>query len=304
MIDTVRGVLRVRKWPKKRGPPKSAKQRFWVDWFIQANLLAKYADGMSQARAIAMTKGTGLYPRDVLLSAMRGRLYWWADETGWKWFPMAATQDVSDSLDTIAQAIGSVLVRAVDRWRAPVPGAIGAHLTYQGDAAAPTWEVPAGGVIQALLAGTPIIPDGSVSEYILDVSAELSVSVMLDQIGQATSGQPRFRFSTDGGVSYHSGGTDYTEIHTSHAASGYLLRDQIWTTASLRTTNHYVNMMLENLRVGRAAWRLSGGAVSNAAVVRTGFLNIDGAVTHVKVFTSNGSNFNAGTIRAVGLRAA
>ena len=145
MIDTIRGVLRVRKWPKKYGKPRSISQQFWVDWFKQANRAAKYFDGMQQARAIEMTKDSGLYPRDVMLSAMRGRLYWWADETGWKWFPMAAIQDVSDSLDVLAQSIGSVLIRAVDRWRAPDPGSPGDVLTYQGSEAGPEWQPPAGG---------------------------------------------------------------------------------------------------------------------------------------------------------------
>ena len=145
MIDTVRGVLRVRKWPKKRGTPRSALQRWWVDWFTQANLLAKYADGLSQANAIKITKGTGLYPRDVFLMAMRGRLYWWTDETGWKWFPMAALQDVSDALDVIGQTIGDVLVRATDRWRPAADASDGFVLTNKGPAAAPVWELPSGG---------------------------------------------------------------------------------------------------------------------------------------------------------------
>ena len=145
IIYAQRGVLRVAKWPRKRGTPKSAKQRWWNDWFTQANLLAKYADPMSQARAIQMTKGSGLYPRDVLLEAMRGRLYWWADETGWKWFPMAATQDVSNSLDTVAQVVGSILVRALDRWRAPALGNLDEVLTLKGPDLIPEWAAPGGG---------------------------------------------------------------------------------------------------------------------------------------------------------------
>ena len=145
MIDTVRGVLRVRKWPKKRGTPRSALQRWWVDWFTQANLLAKYADGLSQANAIKITKGTGLYPRDVFLMAMRGRLYWWTDETGWKWFPMAALQDVSKALDVLGQTVGDVLVRATDRWRPAPDASDGFVLTHKGPDASPVWELPSGG---------------------------------------------------------------------------------------------------------------------------------------------------------------
>lgn len=144
MVDAVRGVLRVRRWPAKYGKPRSALQAWWIDWFRQANLLAKYADGLSQVRAKEMTEGTGMYPRDILLKAMRGRLYFWADQDGWKWYSMAAIQDISESLDVLAQTVGSVLVRATDRWRAPPAAAIGDVLTYQGDTAPAVW-LPAGG---------------------------------------------------------------------------------------------------------------------------------------------------------------
>ena len=170
MVDTVRGVLRVRKWPKKRGTPKSELQRYWIDWFKQANLLAKYADGMAQARAIAMTKGSGLYPRDIMLKAMRGRLYIWADENGNKYYPMAGIQDISDSLDVLAQQVGSVLVRATDRWRSAVPGNIGDVLTYQGPAAAPDWQAAAAAAsgLGALvsLSSNPSIPNNTFTPII------------------------------------------------------------------------------------------------------------------------------------------
>jgi len=304
MIDTVRGVLRVRKWPKKRGPPKSAKQRFWIDWFTQANLLAKYADPMSQVRAIEMTKGTGLYPRDVLLSAMRGRLYWWTDDTGWKWFPMAATQDVSNSLDTIAQVVGSVLVRAVDRWRTPPPAAIGNVLTYKGDAASPLWEAPGGGLAQVALTGTPIVPDNTVNNYVLDVSADFSVQLMYDQLGQATSGQPQIQFSTDGGVSYKSGATDYQQVSTDAITQTDTALDRIWTTPIFSGSGHDLNGFFNMLRAGRANYALATGKRGNRGMHRGGFCTFDGPITHIKIFTNNGSNFNAGSIRATGLRAA
>jgi len=140
MIDVLKGQVRVRKWPTKRGPPKSELQAWWVDWFKQANLLAKYVDGASAARAIDMSMGSGMYPRDILLKAMRGRLYSWEDPSGRIWRSMAAILDISNSLDVLSDAIGSVLVRASDRWRAPSPGAVGDVLTYQGAAAAPSWQ--------------------------------------------------------------------------------------------------------------------------------------------------------------------
>ena len=139
VIDTVRGVLRVRKWPRKRPGPRTAIERWWTDWFVQANLLAKYADGMSQARAIQMTKGSGMYPRDVLLKAMRGRLYAWTTPDGWKWYSMAAVGDITESLDVLGQTVGDILVRALDRWRPPPPGNLGDVLTNAGPGAPPAW---------------------------------------------------------------------------------------------------------------------------------------------------------------------
>ena len=153
MVDTVRGVLRVRKWPRKRGTSTHPNNIFWVDWFRQANLLVKYADEMSQRRAKEMTAGQAVYPRDVMLAAMRGRLYQWVDETGWRWYPVAGIFDVSESLDFLAQTVGGVLVRAPDRWRAAAEPAIGRVLTYQGANLAPKW---------APIAGTAVFGGGCV----------------------------------------------------------------------------------------------------------------------------------------------
>jgi len=144
MLDTVRGTLRVRKWPKKRGKAKSALQQQWIDWFTQANFLAKYASGYDQVAAIERSKGTGLYPRDLILKAMRGRLLWWVDQDGWRWYPMAAIGDISETLDVLGQTVGSLLARFTDRWR-PVPlNNTGDVLTSQGPLAVPVFAAPAG----------------------------------------------------------------------------------------------------------------------------------------------------------------
>lgn len=64
------GQLRVRSWPRKRGPSKSAAVRLQNAWFKDANRLAKHCAASQQIAAIEMTKGTGLYPRDLLLKSM------------------------------------------------------------------------------------------------------------------------------------------------------------------------------------------------------------------------------------------
>ncbi len=199
MVDTVRGVLRIRKWPKKRGTPKSALQLWWIDWFRQANKLAKYADAMSMRLAIKYTAGTGIYPRDLLLKAMRGRLYTWRDENGRMYYPMAGVQDISDSLDVVAQEIGSVLVRAIDRWRNAESGAAGKVLTHQGAAQPPSWQAPAAGGsgVAALLTLTsnPTIANGVFTPIIWGTE-EYDVGGYVDLAANPT------RFTAPAGVNY------------------------------------------------------------------------------------------------------
>lgn len=66
MVDTINGKLRVRKWPVKRGQPKSEQVRIQNDRFASAQRLAKTAPFQLVNRLIDATKGTGLYPRDLL----------------------------------------------------------------------------------------------------------------------------------------------------------------------------------------------------------------------------------------------
>ncbi len=300
MIDTLRGVLRVRKWPKKRGTPRSALQRWWIDWFRQANILAKYVDGASQARAIAMTKGSGLYPRDVLLKAMRGRLYHFVDQDGNKWFPMAGIQDISDTLDMLAQNIGSVLVRAVDRWRAPDPGNLNDVLTYKGIAAPPVWQAPsAGGLVTEELAESPISPDNSVNFYNFDVSAYAEVQFIFQDIATASPDSLHVRFSIDNGVTYRSGGSDYRALRFSPGADHNTSRStlELYDTSTAAARNGLARV--GSLRVARA---FLNGAIgpSNSVMFCSGFARFDGPVTNVRFMSGAGSNFDAGTIFAVG----
>lgn len=304
MIDTVRGVLRVRKWPKKRGTPKSPLQRWWNDWFRQANLLAKYADGMTQARAIALTKGTGLYPRDIILKAMRGRLYIFHDENGKVWYPMAAIQDISDSLDVLAQNIGSVLVRATDRWRAPPTGNVNDVLTYKGGAAPPIWQAPAtaGGLVQETLPGYPITPDGSLNAYELNVSAYSLLSVVLDGIGFVSSDRPILTLSIDGGATFKTGGTDYRQSYVTSSGGGGADVALIHLTPNAVAANHNSNMNLANVKAGRLSWSGMGDTSASYSTSRSGFANFDSPVTNIRISSLSGSNFNAGVIRVVGTR--
>lgn len=302
MIDVVRGVLRVRKWPARRGKPRSAAQRFWVDWFKQANLLAKYADGYSMARAIELTRKTGLYPRDILLKAMRGRLYTWVDETGWRWYPMAARQDISESLDVLSQRVGSLLVRAEDFWKDVAPGTFGDVLTHQLGDVPPKWIAPAGGggISTEILPGSPIVPDGTVNFYDVDVTKYATLEANFDVVGFASSDRPVFRFSIDGGLTFKAAAADYRMVFVNHAGSGFQTLSQGHLSPTAGTTAHRCIVTFTNLRAGRCAWSSSSARASNSGVVYTGFFNFDGPVTDIRFLGWVGANFNAGNIHLVG----
>lgn len=144
LVYVARGVRCIRAWPRKRGPPTNPITLWWNDWFAQANYLAKYASSYDITRAKELTEGTKLYPRDIILSAMRGRLFWWVDEDGNKWLPYMAKIDISESLDVLAKTVGDVMVRGLSLWGAPPPGDEGDRLTYHPDAP-PTWAPVGGG---------------------------------------------------------------------------------------------------------------------------------------------------------------
>ncbi len=302
MIDVVRGVLRVRKWPKKRGPPKSASQRFWVDWFKQANLLAKYADPMTQIRAKELTAHTGMYPRDIILAAMRGRLYTWVDDNGWRWYPVAAIDDISESLDVLAQTVGSVLVRAVDRWRAPAPGNLDEVLTLKGSPAIPVWAASAGGggITQEVVPGTPIVVDGTKTFYDIDVSAYALFNLILEDMTYSASDSILFRFSTDGGVTFKDDVADYVRAFVNQNTSGMLTRSDIEAFKDDAVSGPKGAYAFENLNLGRAFWSGFGGTTSAKAQVIGGYATFTGPITTIKIFTRLMTTMDAGTIRLVG----
>lgn len=75
MVDTFRGQLRVRAWPRKRGPAKHPHTR-WMNHIFKINMRnLKLVDGLSTGWAYAAAKGTGLYPRDILYASATSGLF-------------------------------------------------------------------------------------------------------------------------------------------------------------------------------------------------------------------------------------
>lgn len=303
MVDTVRGVLRVRKWPRKRGTPTSPAQLFWVDWFRQANLLAKYASAATLISAIALTKGSRWYPRDIILKAMRGRLITVTDVTGWRWYSMAAILDVSATLDILAQTVGGVLVRATDRWRAPPPGNLGDVLTNQGNGAPPIWQAAGGGggVTQAELPESPILPDNTVTFYDIAVSNYVEVVVSLEVVKFNTSSTPQIRLSTDGGVTFKAGAADYYNFVLNQSLINSV-NVSFWGLANAGATSGFDgDTRLTNLRAARAVYAGGQARPGVNGAYRAGHANFDGPITHIRFLNSAGVLIKSGTVRLVGL---
>jgi len=143
MVDVYRGTIRVRKWPKKRGPPKTDAHREQVEKFSQANRLAKYALPQSQVAAISATKNTSFYPRDLQVMAMYGRAWALAFPGQRTLWPVAARQDVSGSLDVLASTEGDLLARGPNFWSQVPGGTLGQVLTSNGGSLLPSFK-PAG----------------------------------------------------------------------------------------------------------------------------------------------------------------
>lgn len=139
MMDTCRGVLRVRKWPKPRGKPRNENEAYWQEWFREAQICAKYAPAQDIIAAREATKGTVWKPRDLQMKAMRGRMWTFITPDGRKIYSMAQRVDVSEGLDIISQVPGSMLVRGEMYWEYLVPGPEGYVLTSRGENMLPYW---------------------------------------------------------------------------------------------------------------------------------------------------------------------
>jgi len=74
IVDTYRGKVRVRSWKGKLKRPLHPHTTYMNAWFSDACRKIKYADARAVDFAIQTAKGTGLYPRDILMASMAGGL--------------------------------------------------------------------------------------------------------------------------------------------------------------------------------------------------------------------------------------
>jgi len=303
VFDVTRGTLRVRRWPRKRPGTMPAEQAFWVDWFKQANRLTKYVDGASTIRAMQITKNTGMYPRDILLKAMRGRYVTWKDQFGWIWSSMAARGDISQSLDILAQTVGNVLVRGATYWLAAANEGLGNVLTSMGPGNPAQWVAPVTGQTQIEAPGSPIFPDNTKSTYTILIDKFLDAHIQLEAVTLNAADTIKVRFSNDGGVTWFSAVDDYLNIALTSTV------EQCQTAAEFGISNgsiefvNTVGMFFGHLQSDRLYMEgMCGDLSGGSARARYGIARFSGPVNAIQIFTGTGTNFKSGLIRVLGAK--
>lgn len=142
MVDTVRGVVRVRKWPEKRGRNRSAVNQWWSEWLRQAMLLWKYSDPRQQQLWRDATKDLPVKPTDPFIQAIRGTIWFFVDEDGIVLYPTQARDKVSYSLDIIEQLPGGMLVRGTHTWQGIEPANESGLILFSNSQKMPEWGTP------------------------------------------------------------------------------------------------------------------------------------------------------------------
>lgn len=211
-VDSVRGVLRVRAWPRKRGPPKSAAVKAQNIWFRDCLDLIKKIEPGFLLWCMERTKRTNIYPRDLAMQLLSGRGICFLREDGRRIFPEVFMKDVSLSLDSIGQIQGQLLYRGVDYWTPlqPTPAA-GQVLGYDPLSGAPFWTNQTPAAPTWHLVDRHIV-SGAVANYDINVSAYDELAVMFYDLTASANGIRWLRVSTDNGLTFWNTNGDYRII--------------------------------------------------------------------------------------------
>lgn len=146
VVRVLNGQAIMQKWPRRRGRKRHPTTKAQNEKFAQAQKLAKQANSQDQWMAIEVAKNSPLYPRDLLVSAMYGRLFETLTIDGKEYVSVAVRDDISDDLDKVGgSVVGSILYRAAEGWRGLLPGNDDDVLTSHGEAGPPSWELGGGG---------------------------------------------------------------------------------------------------------------------------------------------------------------
>jgi len=135
-----RGILYASKWPRHKGRSPSPQVRHNQEWFAKAQAAYKLTAPQIIVTAMQATAGTPLLARDLLTSAMAGRLFSITVQGERTLYPVAARIDVSTSIDILGHNPGDMLYRGPEIWATFPAGRPGQHLMSNGPLSSPTWE--------------------------------------------------------------------------------------------------------------------------------------------------------------------
>lgn len=142
-IQPTRAGLVAKAWPKKRGKRLPPKQAEAMERFKEAAIICKYAPSADQLQSRKLARGSQFLPRDLQYMAIYGRLATLFFTNGERRYQMASKVDITELLDVLGFAPGTILFRGKDYWEALEPGFEGAALTIQDGL--PAWGESGGG---------------------------------------------------------------------------------------------------------------------------------------------------------------
>lgn len=116
VVDTVRGAIRVRKWPRKRGRKRNPTNMWWSEWLRQAMALWRYSPPRWQETWRQATRDLPVKVTDPYIQAVRGTIWYFQNPDGSIAYPRQMRDKVSYSLDAIIQKYGGMLARGKDNW--------------------------------------------------------------------------------------------------------------------------------------------------------------------------------------------
>lgn len=155
---TRRGQPVFQKMPPKQPVPRTFAEKVNRDTFAYSAQVAPLMDAYQQQFARELAKITQLLPRDFLFIALFGRVGTFVRSDGTKIYSMAAMQDVSVTLDAIAQLKGQIMVRGETWWEGVPSGAPGQVLKVQPDGSIAWSDGGGSGGAQWWMEQPPLVP--------------------------------------------------------------------------------------------------------------------------------------------------
>ena len=139
VIDTVRGRIRVRRWPRPATPQQRRAAASWSRWLRIQTAFYNLLPAEFKAQLQEQTRGWPWMPRDLWIAAQRGTLWLLQTTHGVTIYPLQFMEKVSQALDALGQFAGDLLARGPTLWQRIPIGSPGQVLTVQGDPPMPAW---------------------------------------------------------------------------------------------------------------------------------------------------------------------